>query len=217
MTEKRLVECQDCGYRWKSSAAEPRCSKSECGRSRNVEAVADDLDDDPGQGDRDEPEPVEDDQEDDDEDDQEDSDQQPSGPDELPEIDPETLEPALKATFNLAATNRGDHWELDDEEAEKLAEGWCPVINHYAPHFLRQYTELGAAVIVTYTVVGPRLAEDKKLAELEEKATDDETGTVRRQRTEEDDAVEIDELPDEEQTPASEAGEESQIGGYAAV
>lgn len=41
MSEQRKVRCLDCGYEWKSSASDPRCSKSDCGRSRNVEPVTD--------------------------------------------------------------------------------------------------------------------------------------------------------------------------------
>jgi len=39
MSEPRTVRCLDCGYTWESTAENPRCSKSECGRSRNVETV----------------------------------------------------------------------------------------------------------------------------------------------------------------------------------
>lgn len=60
MTEQRKVRCLDCGYEWSSSASDPRCSKSDCGRSRNVEPVeqADD-DPDPEVEDENEPEPEE--------------------------------------------------------------------------------------------------------------------------------------------------------------
>lgn len=73
-----LVECQDCGYRWESSADSPRCSKADCGRSRNVEPVeqaADEPDEDDSQDPVDddaehvEAEPVEDDDDQDDADD----------------------------------------------------------------------------------------------------------------------------------------------------
>lgn len=288
MPSERLVECQDCGYRWESGAENPRCAKSDCGRSRNVEPVADDLDRDddldddqdqpvedveetpdeggdaePGRGtpsgesdedtdpdngsggytpafqtqqtrtdtareratttDEDVREAVDDagqddgDQDGDQDDDQDGSDQQPSGPDELPEIDPETLKPAIEATFGLAATQRGDHWDVDEDEAMKLAEGWTPVINHYAPHVLRQYTEVGAALIVTYTVLAPRLAEDKRLADLEEKAAEDTdaSGSVREPRIEE--AGEGIDVEIEDSSETSDPAEAAPVGGYANV
>ena len=260
MASNRLVECQDCGYRWESSADNPRCSQSDCGRSRNVEDVADDLDDDlddeaDDQLDQqpvdeeidDEPEPVEDDDDgssrdaytpafesenvrtdtdpgspssstststDEDEDDEDDeASSGPSGPDEVPELDPEQLVPAFEASFNMVAVQRGQHWELSDDEAEQLAEGWTPVINHYAPYVMRQYTELGLAAMVTFSVVGPRLAKDKQLSQRAEKAAEDtdDSGTVRESTTVED-AVE------DEQDGQTAAGSDSgPIGGFANV
>lgn len=267
MASERLVECQDCGNRWESTADSPRCSKSDCGRSRNVEPVADDLDDEDDEQDEDEAHgeahteaPVEDEQdteqdteqdsggytpafeaaqvrkdaerqtptstsdedtdESTDEQDAEDStddstDEQPEGEGEIPDIDPEQLKPALDATFSMVAVNRGDHWRLDDEEAEKLAEGWCPVINHYAPHFLKEHTTVGAAAIITFSVLGPRLAEDRRLAEQAEREAEaeetEQAGTVREARTEEDTDT-VDAAVDEQQPDAAEAP-----GGYASV
>jgi hypothetical protein len=257
MASSRLVEGQDCGNRWDSTADDPRCSKSDCGRSRNVEPVADDLDDDPDEAvdedeadeeiddepdgdsdddsgytpafetattrkdvDRGTPTPTDDDSDDDeqDADDDESDDEEPEGDGDIPDLDPEQLKPALEATFGMVAVERGEHWELDEEEAEKLAEGWCPVINHYAPYFLRQYTEVGAAVIITFTVVGPRLAEDREQARKEEaESVDDEAGagTVREPRTEED-TDPVDAAVDEQQ-PATVETTEDEVGGYASV
>ena len=258
MASNRLVECQDCGYRWESSADNPRCSQSDCGRSRNVEDVADDLDDDLDDeaDDQLDQQPVEDDTDDDlddgdddggrdaytpafesenvrtdtdpgspssststststdDEDDEDDeASDGPSGPDEVPELDPEQLVPAFEASFNMVAVQRGQHWELSDDEAEQLAEGWTPVINHYAPYVMRQYTELGLAAMVTFSVVGPRLAKDKQLSQRAEKAAEDtdDSGTVRESTTVED-AVE------DEQDGQTAAGSDSgPIGGFANV
>lgn len=271
MPSNRLVECLDCGYRWESSAASPRCSKSDCGRSRNVEPVADDVDDDDepdeanqdgdarpdgggdtgrgvpgGETDDDEPENAggytpafettqtrtdttrstasptdEADEADDDEEPDADGDDEQVEPasDDLPDLDPEQLVPALEATFGAAATKRGDHWELDEDEAEQLAKGWTPVINHYAPHVFQQYTEVGAALIVTYTVLGPRLAEDKRLAEQAEKAAEDTDaeGTVREPRVSDVDDEQLDLGGEEIETdsPAEQTTED--IGGYASV
>ena len=146
-----------------------------------------------------------------------DDEEEPEGEGDIPDLDPEQLKPALEATFGMVAVERGDHWELDEEEAEKLAEGWCPVINHYAPYFLRQYTEVGAAAIITFTVVGPRLAEDREQARREEaESVDDEAGagTVREPRVEED-TDPVDDAVDEQQPATTETTDE--VGGYASV
>jgi len=253
MAEKRLVECQDCGYRWESGADSPRCAKSDCGRSRNVEPVEDDADDPVEQepvedavDDDLEDDAVEDDADDgegytpafeastvrtgaergnpgsststDDEDDDEDdgsssTDEQPEGPDEVPDIDAEQLKPAIDATFNMLAVSRGEHWKLDDDEAEQLADGWTPVMNHYAPIILKENALIVTAAITSYGVLAPRLAKDRELAEQDERqAVDDEAdaGSVRQAVVE--DTVE-DEQPDE-QTPSSNG---AAPGGYASV
>lgn len=276
MTEERLVECQDCGYRWESSAENPRCSKADCGRSRNVEDVADDLDGedeseeidetsstdmDPSDEQAEEATDTEPDEEDegggytpafeteqtrtdteraarstsststDEEDEQEDADDEaevqeseeassgPSTDAEIPELEPEQLVPAFEATFNVAATKRGDHWELDDDEAQQLATGWCPVINHYAPHMLREHTVLGAAIITTYGVLGPRLAKDAELAEQDERQAerqrDTEAGSTRYVE-DEGDGLDLGGQLDEEDS-TEQTSEEAAPGGYAAV
>jgi len=260
MASERLVECQDCGYRWESGADDPRCAKSDCGRSRNVEPVDDtvdedseeiddttgdmdpvedeaddDLDEDPdeeGEGytpafeastvrtDADRGSPTLDDEdEDDDSDEEADEDdeateEEPEGEDEIPDITAEQLKPAIEATFGMAAVRRGQHWKLDDEEADQLAEGWTPVINHYAPVLLKEHALLATAAITSYSVLAPRLAKDKELAQLDELADEDtgteNAGTVREAVVE--DAVE-DEQP-AEQTPSDNG---AAPGGYASV
>lgn len=260
MTESRTVECQDCGYRWESSAADPRCSKSTCGRSRNVEPVEDDLDDEPDEGDRDdEPEaldsqmdPADDldddlddeqdadddeggftaafesvnqtadvepstpepststDEDDGDEQDADDEDSGSDGPDpaeDVPEIDPEQLAVAFDVTFDMAADRRGDHWALDDGEDMKLGKAWAPVLNTYAPTLFAEHTEVGIAVMCTFAVVAPKLAEDRELAELrkqqERAAQDGEPGEVREPDTGSTEWTPPTEEPDEQesQTP----------------
>jgi hypothetical protein len=273
MSDEREVECQDCGYRWKSSADRPRCSQPDCGRSRNVEPVADapiedddEQDDDAGQqtpqqtpDDEDDPadstdeESAEDassgytpafsvrqertdtqkrevdttetstDADRDDGEDAEAGDKEladdetpaPEADAEIPELDPATLKPAMEGTFNVVALNRGDHWELDDKEAEQLAEAWTPVINHYAPVVFREHALIAAACMTSYSVLAPRLAKDQQLAaddDLEaERERDTEAGEVREQRTD----LDLDQ-------PADEADEQDETeteapGGYAAV
>lgn len=271
----RLVECQDCGNRWDSTASRPRCSKAECGRSRNVEPVADDpagddagdvepeeleaeleedrpdpgdeekadrkSGEDPGDGDdasyspgfevrdvrtqddteRAAPEaPTSDEAADDDEG----EDEGFSGdPEDIPEIDPEQLEPGFRITFRQLARRRGEHWHLEDAdardadkgEAEELAAAWAPVINHYAPHIFREYTELGMALVVTVSVVGPRYMTDRQLEELAEKRAEDDEAT--------DGAVEPETVDTEpERDPdavadAAEPDEEELAGAFAKV
>jgi hypothetical protein len=95
---------------------------------------------------------------------------------EIPDIDAEQIEMGIDATFDYLAARRGPHWALEEQdgekpgEAEALAKAWTPVVNHYAPILFKQYTELGAAVIVTVSVVGPRLATDRAMAEDAEQA-----------------------------------------------
>jgi hypothetical protein len=253
MTDERLVECQDCGYRWKSSASSPRCSKADCGRSRNVEPVQDggdsveqdgddldDEDDDRSTGDPDDVDPEDggftpsfesreqtadhveanapdlDDDVDDDEDDEQDGDDadktEPTADpaDEVPDLDPEQLKTGFDLTFDVVANQRGDHWRLDEDEdeAEKLAKAWTPVMNHYAPVLFREHTEVGIAVVATVSIVGPRLAEDRRRAERqkerEQAARDGEPGEPRDGSVvEDDDAVDDAETwnaPDDEPT-----------------
>lgn len=278
MSEKRLVECQDCGYRWESSADRPRCSKSACGRSRNVEAVhgddgdQDDGDDEaepelgeseddegnddsgstddggsddstpessenggsdgftptfetvesgwtPGESDDDGPdldapdleEHGDEDRADEDDGDQEDGDDEEEADpaEEVPELEPEQLEVAFGTTFDLLANQRGDYWELDDDEQEKLAKAWCPVANQYAPHLLRTHTPVAIAAVCTVSIVAPRLQEDRERAKLEaaeERAErDGEPGSVRR-------AAETDSPDPEEDSEQAEAA--TSMGGY---
>ena len=242
MTEKRTVECQDCGYRWESSAANPRCSKADCGRSRNVEpvdAVEDDDDadepepDEPADDDRDdEPEPEPDDETEpetpedgegdgytprfetrknraedvadaaddpdgevwtaDEPEPEDEADAEEEDDEDVPELEPEDLEPMMAVAFDMAATRRGDHWELQEDEAERLSEAWVPVMNQYAPHVLREHYAITVAGMATVAVLRPRLKEDKRQQEKEEaKARDDASLTKPDADEEESDAIAV--------------------------
>lgn len=282
MVEKRLVECQDCGYRWESTAESPRCAKAECGRSRHVEPVHDrdettDEDDEDARPapsaemDAEPAEPIEDDEDDEQDDEQADEgytpaftsssvrkDSEPEEPEPIEadedgdreqsrsrsrsepdrdeaddrdeqepepaeaeprpaeiELDPETLEPAIDTTFQIAANRRGPHWELEDDEAGLLADSWCPVLNHYAPAMMREHTIVGVALLATYSVVGPKLSEDRKLREIEEADREDTEPTNSLREPVIEDA---DEEPAEriEETP-SDPERNGAVGGYANV
>lgn len=81
------------------------------------------------------------------------------------EVDEEQIKIIWSVTFDLIASRRGEHWELKDNESEKLAGAWTPVINEMAPQAVRENSVLAAAVITTIVVVGPRVREDKKKRE----------------------------------------------------
>jgi hypothetical protein len=255
VTGKRTVECQDCGYRWDSSASDPRCSKSECGRSRNVEPVKDDSTEigDDGEPVEDDSTEIEDDESDtddgfkaafesvnqradvdptadtspptrtsDDDEDSDDSDDDASdGPDpaeDVPEIDPEQLTVAFDVTFDFAADRRGEHWKLDDGEGQKLGKAWAPVLNTYAPRLFAEHTEVGIAVMATFAVVAPKLAEDRELQKLREQQQraeqDGEPGEVREPTdgSTEAEATDTPEWPDEQGDGANR--DAATAGGY---
>jgi hypothetical protein len=47
----------------------------------------------------------------------------------------------------------GDIWEIEDDEAERVAKAWKPLLDKYLP---LEETELGTALLVTLAIVGPR-------------------------------------------------------------
>lgn len=258
----RMVECQDCGYRWESAASSPRCSKPDCGRSRNVEPVDDevdgeadpepeddldadedeggnagrgasdgrsretnpgDLDDEDGSDETEgftpafesventaenvDPSPstptstatADDDEHDADQDD-DDEDEPKSDPlDDVPEIDPDQLAVAFDVTFEMVGSRRGEHWTLDDDEPEQLGKAWAPVMNTYAPRLFAEHTEVGVAVLCTFSILAPKLAEDRRLAELAEQAEREaENGTPGEVREPDTDASTAWTAPDEQ-------------------
>lgn len=82
------------------------------------------------------------------------------------EQDLENCRQALTTTFaiasKVAAKHRGEHWLLEDEEAESLGQVWTSALAPYLP-------KIGAAVpwatalIVTATMVMPRVERDREL------------------------------------------------------
>jgi len=68
----------------------------------------------------------------------------------------------LGLTFNEALAPRlGDHWKLADQERSDLADAYATLLEKYFPNF-RSGPEL-AAIVVTFVVFGPRIAETAKL------------------------------------------------------
>jgi hypothetical protein len=251
MTEERTVECLDCGHTWDSTAENPRCSKAECGRSRNVEPVGQESEEpEPEEPEPEESEPEESESDDsggyspafeaasadmsgdkrppgadpsdveeaipgaeDGESDSEESEESQLDEGDIPELDPEQLAPAIEATFGAVATTRGEYWRLDEEERDKLAEAWTPVLNHYAPVMVRQHSVVAVALITSAGIVLPRLNEDRerqKRREKEQVDTESNAGNVREERS--GTPVERD-----EPTPEAEENSETTAGGYANV
>lgn len=234
--DKRLVECQDCAYQWESTAEHPRCPKAECGRSRDVEPVdqddsadsadsADSSDNDDNEDggytpafttetvekETDQRPPIPEEPIDQDDDQDGDRDEPAEATPADLELDAETLEPALETTFVMIANRRGPHWELENGESEHLADAWTPVLNHYAPSVVREHTVVGVAVLSTFAIVAPRMAEDRALSQHEHaRAEDDQpTDSIREPVIEEPDEETIEEPSEPEKNGA--------VGGYANV
>ena len=76
-----------------------------------------------------------------------------------------TLRPVLTLTFtslfNLLAGFRGPHWAVDPSEALALGEAWAPVVAPYMDE-MGQHLPLVSAVVVTASVVMPKLAADRE-------------------------------------------------------
>jgi hypothetical protein len=88
-------------------------------------------------------------------------------PEGVSEQDLANCQDALSKTFLIAskvvAKKRGDHWELNEKEADSLGEVWTVALAPYLP-------KIGAAVpwatalVVTGIMVMPRIEEDRRLA-----------------------------------------------------
>ncbi len=74
------------------------------------------------------------------------------------------LRPALAGTFDavfrMAASARGDFWQLDEGERDQLAAAWAPVL---VPHMggTAEYLPWVVAAGVTYAVVEPRVRKEQ--------------------------------------------------------
>jgi hypothetical protein len=68
------------------------------------------------------------------------------------------------AAFNLAARARGEHWKLDTVEASELGGAWAEALEPWLPA-IAGAAPWAAAIVVTYTVVEPRLTRDSEIAE----------------------------------------------------
>lgn len=79
---------------------------------------------------------------------------------EMPELDPGDIEMLVDTSFTVLANQRGEHWELEENEVEKLSEAWTPVANKYAPYMMAEHMVEVTAILTTVTVVVPRLQED---------------------------------------------------------
>lgn len=136
---------------------------------------------------------------DDDGDDDGESSSDDDGPDaEIPELDAEDVRPFLVTMFGgppesgdepipgYMSQQRGRHWAMRDHELNQLSRAYARVGNKYLPYLLQEYTVEGLALITTATVIAPRLQEDRRRAEREEKRardTEANTGNVRSDTT----------------------------------
>jgi len=87
----------------------------------------------------------------------------------------EMLGGLLLVTFNnLLAPKRGDHWKLAPGEAETLGQAYGVVIDKYFPD-LGTGPEL-TAVLVSFAILGPRVAQDVAIANEPEPEPEPEPG-----------------------------------------
>lgn len=90
----------------------------------------------------------------------------PAGPVVSPE-DMERAKAALSMTFRalgtVLAARRGTHWDFQVEEADTLGSAWAAALAPYLPRIGAAVPWVSAAVI-TWTVVGPRVETDIRLA-----------------------------------------------------
>lgn len=95
-----------------------------------------------------------------------------AGPPEPPTS--EVLKPLLMITFGLVASRKGEHWALNEMEAEEAAKAYGDVIDKYYPE-AKGGPEV-TAVIVTLALVGPRIGRDKMIAMEKAKAEAEKKG-----------------------------------------
>lgn len=74
---------------------------------------------------------------------------------------------ALAMTFAavgaILADRRGEHWRMKDEECQTLAGPWAAVLAPYLPR-VGAAMPLVSALVITWTVVQPRITEDRRQA-----------------------------------------------------
>jgi hypothetical protein len=56
--------------------------------------------------------------------------------------------------FFLLERRYGELWKIDDEESQRVASAWKPLLDKYLP---LEETELGTALLVTAAILGPRI------------------------------------------------------------
>lgn len=87
-----------------------------------------------------------------------------------PAVDPEDTKKAtvaLSMTFKVlgavVADKRGEHWRLEEKEADKLGEVWATVLAPYMPK-VAQASPVIFALASTWMVIQPRMEEDRRQA-----------------------------------------------------
>lgn len=70
---------------------------------------------------------------------------------------------ALSTTFQvvgaIVAGKRGEHWQIEKKEADRLGDAWAVVLAPYLPKVGQALPVVGA-LVVTWGVVQPRIEED---------------------------------------------------------
>lgn len=79
-------------------------------------------------------------------------------------------EMALTTTFDILgkviASRRGGHWQLSSEETASLGKAWTAALVPYLPK-IGAAVPWASAIVVTFTVVAPRVEVDRQLKEAE--------------------------------------------------
>ena len=95
---------------------------------------------------------------------------------ELEQLDTrELLATAFKVSFDQVAAWRGEYWKLEGDQVETLANAWSPVLDAYVPDLAR--TPLGAAVLSTALIIGPRVMLDVAVRQEAKRRADPDAST----------------------------------------
>jgi hypothetical protein len=88
---------------------------------------------------------------------------QPAGPPSVipPELIAQALGPSFQALFRAVASQRGEHWLLQEFEKQALVLGWTPVLQYLLAKLGNsEQVMLALAVGSTVAIIGGKLAQD---------------------------------------------------------
>jgi len=92
-----------------------------------------------------------------------------------PSLNAEDLQPIIDSSFDAVADRRGEHWKLSDDESERMADAYAALGQKYVPYMLAEHTVELTAVVVTGTIVLPRLQTDKDQSDSEDETHGEQT------------------------------------------